>query len=195
MRSTHEIIPKPIPLPNPEPHPRSNRRSLRKLRTAVVKRRRQRLGGRGLSPPPQEVEPMCEPPGSRQGGDARGGPCERSSHHRRRAASREARGAMRGTGQPLCSQTRTATCCSTCAVLSSCGFCCSSTLCLGFRTCACTFDPQIRLLGWWPLTRPGLDRTWFTPPAGLEVWRRAAPARLGAHAAQDVAGQASDQSP
>ena len=43
MRSTHEIIPKPIPLPNPEPHPRSNRRSLRKLRTAVVKRRRQRL--------------------------------------------------------------------------------------------------------------------------------------------------------
>jgi len=61
---------------------------------------------------------MCEPPGSRQGGDARGGPCERSSHHRRRAASREARGAMRGTGQPLCSQTRTATCCcSTCAAL------------------------------------------------------------------------------
>ena len=38
-----EIIPKPIPLPNPEPHPRSNRRSLRKLRTAVVERRRQRL--------------------------------------------------------------------------------------------------------------------------------------------------------
>ena len=33
-------------------------------------------------------------------------------------------------------------------LLSSCGFCCSSTLCLGFRTCACTFDPQIRLLGW-----------------------------------------------
>jgi len=60
---------------------------------------------------------MCEPPGSRQGGDARGGPCERSSHHRRRAASREERGAMRGTGQPLCSQTRTATCCSTCAAL------------------------------------------------------------------------------
>ena len=70
-----------------------------------------------MPPPPQEVEPMCEPPGSRQGGDARGGPCERSSHHRRRAASREARGAMRGTGQPLCSQTRTATCCSTCAAL------------------------------------------------------------------------------
>ena len=43
MRSTHEIIPKPIPLPNPEPHPRSNRRSLRKLRTAVVECRRQRL--------------------------------------------------------------------------------------------------------------------------------------------------------
>ena len=38
-----EIIPKPIPLPNPEPHPRSNRRSLRKLRTAVVECRRQRL--------------------------------------------------------------------------------------------------------------------------------------------------------
>ena len=32
-------------------------------------------------------------------------------------------------------------------LLSSCGSCCSSTLCLGFRACACTFDPQIRLLG------------------------------------------------
>ena len=31
--------------------------------------------------------------------------------------------------------------------LSSCGFCYSSTLCLGFRACACTFDPHIRLLG------------------------------------------------
>ena len=46
VRSTHEIIPKPIPLPNPEPHPRSNRRSLRKLRTAVVECRRQRLNRR-----------------------------------------------------------------------------------------------------------------------------------------------------
>ena len=49
-------------------------------------------------------------------------------------------------------------------LLSSCGFCCSSTLCLGFRTCACTFDPQIRLLGWSPLTRPGSAARAFHVP-------------------------------
>ena len=49
-------------------------------------------------------------------------------------------------------------------LLSSCGFCCSSTLCLGFRTCACTFDSQIRLLGWSPHTRPALAARVFQVP-------------------------------
>ena len=53
-------------------------------------------------------------------------------------------------------------------LLSSCGFCCSSTLCLGFRTCACTFDPRSGFLGGslseGPLLRPGLLRTWLHPP-------------------------------
>ena len=114
VRSTHEIIPKPIPLPNPEPHPRSNRRSLRKLRTAVVERRRQRLKRRRRRSRVvvlhRSIHAVSRANGEPWHRAKAAMLVARSSHHRRRAASREERGAMRGTGQPLCSQTRTATC-------------------------------------------------------------------------------------
>ena len=196
MRSTHEIIPKPIPLPNPEPHPRSNRRSLRKLRTAVVKRRRQRLKRRrrrsravvlrgpstlaslGIAPrrrcslrteraklarPTQdglcrEVAMACPLPPRRLNQCAnrlaRGKAAMLVADRASEALTtedelrRERRGVQCEAQASLSALRRELPPTAPRVLLSSCGFCCSSTLCLGFRTCACTFDPQIRLLGW-----------------------------------------------
>ena len=75
---------------------------------------------------------------SRQGGDARGGLCERSklSPPKTGCFARGAGCNERHRPASLLSDENW-------LLLLSCGlFCCSSTLCLGFPTCACTLDPQ-----------------------------------------------------
>ena len=83
---------------------------------------------------------------------------------------------MRGTGQPLCSQTRTATCALHAPALELWLLLQLNTL-LRVPYCACTFDPQIRLLGWSPRTKVSSTdmlrrRTWFLHPTAR---RRAGP--------------------
>ena len=102
-----------------------------------------------------------------QGGDARGGLCERSSHNRRRAALREERGGVQYEAQASLSALRRELPPVLCTPALELWLLLQLNSLLRVPYCACTFDPQIRLLGWLPRTRPplrpGLLRTWFSP--------------------------------
>ena len=130
-----------LPLPNPEPHPRSNRRSLRKLRTAVVECRRQRLKRRRRRSRVVELHRSIHAV-SRASGEP---------WHRAKAAMlvadcasealttedelrRERSGVQCEAQASLSALRRELPPAAPRVLLSSCGFCCSSTLCLGFRT-------------------------------------------------------------
>ena len=134
-------------------YPRSSLRSLRKLRTAVGERRRQRLKRRRRRSRVVVLRRSIHPRWLASLGIAA----------RRRCSWRTVSEAL--TTEDGLLRERSGVQCEAQASLSAlrrelpplaaafayCGFCCSLTLCLGFvpYRCACTLDPQIRvIIGW-----------------------------------------------